>query len=127
LAQADQVGGEWCAPSGSRRVGAVRTSGRRGDDPLVHTPRKLNCSGGQRPSVAGELALAVGQRPLDLAQASAVPLASWLAAMSASRVTSRVAGVEQAGEPAVQVGEQVDLAQVDGARMVEQSAGPRGR
>lgn len=52
----------------------------------------LNCSGVQRRSVAGELALAVGQRPLDLAQASAVPLAFWLAAMSASRVTSRVAG-----------------------------------
>ena len=95
LAQADQVGGDGALRAVSRRVGAVRTSGRRGDDRLVpyaHTSRKLNCFGVQRRSVAGELALAVGQRPLDLAQASAVPLASWLAAMSASRVTSRVAG-----------------------------------
>jgi hypothetical protein len=92
LAQADQVGGDGAPQAVSRRVGAVRTSGRRGADRLVHTSRKLNWSGVQRRSVAGELALAVGQRPLDLAQASAVPLASWLAAMSASRVTSRVAG-----------------------------------
>jgi hypothetical protein len=64
-----------------------RATGRRPACPYLE---EVNCSGVQRRSVAGELALAVGQRPLDRAQASAVPLASWLAAMSASRVTSRV-------------------------------------
>jgi hypothetical protein len=57
--------------------------------------------------VAGELALAVGQCPLDLAHR--LGSAAGVLAGGDEHVEGgiEVGGVEQAGEPAVQVGEQV--------------------
>jgi hypothetical protein len=101
-----------------------RATGRRPACPYLEEVKLL-----RRPAPLGSGRAGAGSRPASARPCASLGSAAGVLAGGDERIEGDIegCGVEQAGEPAVQVGEQVDLAQVDGARMVEQSAGPRGR
>jgi hypothetical protein len=101
-----------------------RATGRRPACPYLEEVKLL-----RRPAPLGSGRAGAGSRSASARPCASLGSAAGVLAGGDERIEGDIegCGVEQAGEPAVQVGEQVDLAQVDGARMVEQSAGPRGR
>ena len=115
---------EWFGGAGAQ-AGALGLGGRLGGGGLVNPGGDLGGvgAGGQRGAVLGELALGVGDGLLgriELLSGGGVVVAGLLQGVEGG---VEVVGVEQAGEPLVQVGEQVGLAQVDRARVVEAGGG----
>src|SRR6266545_876532 len=105
---------------GGAQAGALGLGGRLGGGGLVDPGGHLDGVGAGRQcgAVLGELALAVGDGLLgriELLSGGGVVVAGLLQGVQG--VVEPV-GVEQAGEPLVQVGQQVGLAQVDRARVV---------